>query len=102
MCCSAITLSGPRSSGAVLQKYSWRTMVLLIAPWYLHAQGIVAGDTVGGLAAGSNTMLLPITTCTISALNALSPVARVQDLRCQRRRVSTCALCLVAAWSASY
>ena len=40
------------------------------------AQGIVAGDTVGGLAAGSNTMLLPITTCTISALKALSPVAR--------------------------
>jgi len=36
----------------------------------------VAGDTMGGLAAGSNMMLLPITTCTISALNALSPVAR--------------------------
>ena len=36
----------------------------------------MAGDTMGGLAAGSNTMLLPITTCTISALNALSPDAR--------------------------
>ena len=29
-----------------------------------------------GVAGGSNTLLLPITSCTISSLGALSPVAR--------------------------
>ena len=39
-------------------------------------QGLLAGETVAGVAGGVNAMLLPITTCTICGLSALSPQAR--------------------------
>ena len=38
--------------------------------------GLLARETVAALAGGVNAMLLPITTTSISALSALSPVAR--------------------------
>ncbi|KAK9841826.1 hypothetical protein WJX81_005522 [Elliptochloris bilobata] len=38
--------------------------------------GLLAGETLMGVAGGVNAMLLPITTCTISGLQALSPDAR--------------------------
>ena len=41
-----------------------------------HAQGLLAGDTVAGLAGGVNALMLPITMCTICGLSALSPQAR--------------------------
>lgn len=47
----------------------------LIAAHLAHRH-VTAGDTLAGLAGGSNTMLLPITSCTIAALGALSPSAR--------------------------
>ena len=47
----------------------------LVATHLAH-KGILAGDTITGLAGGINTMLLPITSCTISTLGALSPNAR--------------------------
>ena len=47
----------------------------LVATHLAHKE-VFAGDTVAGLAAGVNTMLLPITSCTISTLGALSPHAR--------------------------
>ncbi len=40
------------------------------------AQGLLAGETVAGVAGGVNAMMLPITTCTICGLSALSPEAR--------------------------
>ena len=39
-------------------------------------QGLVAGDTVAGIAGGVNAQMLPITTCTICGLSALSREAR--------------------------
>ena len=39
-------------------------------------KGLLAGETVAAVAAGVNTMLLPITTTSISGLGALSPDAR--------------------------
>lgn len=39
-------------------------------------QGLLAGETVAGVAGGVNAMMLPITTCTICGLSALSPEAR--------------------------
>ena len=39
-------------------------------------QGLLAGHTVAGVAGGVNAMMLPITTCTICGLGALSPSAR--------------------------
>jgi acyl transferase domain-containing protein len=39
-------------------------------------KGLLAGETVAALAAGVNTMLLPITTTSIAGLGALSPDAR--------------------------
>ncbi len=39
-------------------------------------QALVAGQTVAGVAGGVNAMMLPITTCTICGLGALSPSAR--------------------------
>ncbi|KAK9803914.1 hypothetical protein WJX72_004698 [[Myrmecia] bisecta] len=47
----------------------------LVATTLAH-KGLLAGDTIAGLAGGVNAMLLPITTCTICGLNALSPVGR--------------------------
>ena len=45
-------------------------------PHLLPAQALMAGETVAGLAGGVNAMMLPITTCTICGLSALSPEAR--------------------------
>jgi len=42
----------------------------------LPRQGLLADDTRAAVAGGVNAMLLPITTCTISGLQALSPEAR--------------------------
>ena len=39
-------------------------------------KGLLAGETVAAVAAGVNTMLLPITTTSIAGLGALSPDAR--------------------------
>lgn len=39
-------------------------------------QGLLAGETVAGVAGGVNAQLLPITTCTICGLSALSREAR--------------------------
>ncbi len=39
-------------------------------------QGLLARETVAGLAGGVNAMMLPITSCTICGLHALSPEAR--------------------------
>lgn len=39
-------------------------------------QGLLAGETVAGVAGGVNAMMLPITTCTICGLSALSREAR--------------------------
>lgn len=39
-------------------------------------QGLLARHTVAGVAGGVNAMMLPITTCTICGLGALSPSAR--------------------------
>ena len=39
-------------------------------------QGLLAEETVAGVAGGVNAMMLPITTCTICGLSALSPEAR--------------------------
>lgn len=47
----------------------------LVACHMAHT-GLLAGETTGAVAAGVNTMLLPITTASISGMSALSPVAR--------------------------
>ena len=39
-------------------------------------QGLLAQETLAGIAAGVNAMMLPITTCTICGLSALSIEAR--------------------------
>ena len=42
----------------------------------LAEQGLVAGETIAGVAGGVNAQMLPITTCTICGLSALSREAR--------------------------
>ncbi len=42
----------------------------------INLQGLIAQETGAGVAAGVNAMLLPITTCTICGLSALSTEGR--------------------------
>ena len=62
---------------------TFRLMLLLpetITSWFIQGgtalQSLMAGDTVAGLAGGVNAQMLPITTCTICGLSALSGEAR--------------------------
>ena len=58
------------------QNMSFHVYIFGISFGILDVQGLLAGETVAGLAGGVNAQMLPITTCTICGLSALSREAR--------------------------